>query len=328
MHSSFIRRYNPLWKNAEALNIDDTLFPETCLNYRAYGLLLSSAIRIDHFTEVERESGKDPDVYIRHGDIFGKDYTPPSTIQIESSPEKLLLRGARSATFLVTGGNTVTIEPLPNGNPAAIQQILLGWAFAGLFHQRAMLALHGSAICKGEDCFVVCAPSKGGKSTLTAAFLNKDFSFLDDNIAMAEFSNGKTYIAPGSPELRLWQDAMNGLSFEYTNAGPIRCGLDKFSLMVKDRFKNEKTRLRKIFLLKTGHGSEVSFVNVKGADKFRALLANVFCIGFLGESGFNPLLLKQIHKLTESVPVVNIMVPEKRPTPDGLRDIILGSHVI
>ncbi len=40
-------------------------------------------------------------------------------------------------TILVTGGNSITIEPLPNGNRATIMQILLGWALGGLFHQRA-----------------------------------------------------------------------------------------------------------------------------------------------------------------------------------------------
>jgi hypothetical protein len=308
--------------NDNAAIIPETLFLESCLNYRAYGLLFSSDIRLDHFTPVEK--GHEPDVFIRKGAVVEKGYTPPPAITIESSPGKLVLRGARSATFLVAGGDTVTIDPLPGGNPSAIKQILLGWAFAGLFHQRAMPALHGSVICYGDDCFVICAPSGGGKSTLTSSFLNKGFSFLDDNIAMAEFCDEKTYIVPGSPELRLWANSMGDPAFEFINTGCIRPELDKFSLIVKDRFRTSKARLKKIFLLKNGPSSQVVFEDVKGAGRFKALFANVFCVEFIGEAGYTPLLFEQIHKLAENVPVVAIQLPEKRPTPDELRDIIIS----
>jgi hypothetical protein len=303
---------------------NDNLSPATGYRYRAYGLLFSSDLPIAPFVEADRI--EEPDVYIRHGEIFGSGYTPPASMQIETSPGKLLLRGAKSATILVTGGNSITIEPLPGGDPATIQQMMLGWAFAGLFHQRAMLPLHGSTLCMGDDCFVFCAPSGGGKSTLTSSFLKRGFSFLDDNVALVDFQDGTAFIAPGSPELRLWEDSMHSLEFEYKVVGRIRPELDKTSIIARSKFRSQKARLRKIFILKKGAASTVSFVNVTGAAKFQALMENVFCIKFINDTGFSPGIFQRVHKLADSMPVTDIMLPERLPPPDELCNIILNAQ--
>jgi hypothetical protein len=271
---------------------------------------------------------EEPDVCIRRSEIFGNGYTPPASMQIETSPGRLLLRGAKSATILITEGNSITIEPLPGGDPATIQQMMLGWAFAGLFHQRAMLPLHGSTLCKGDDCFVFCAPSGGGKSTLTSSFLKRGFSFLDDNIALVDFQDGLVFIASGSPELRLWEDSMHTLEFEHKVVGRIRPEVEKTSIIARSNFRNEKARLRKIFILKRGAASTVSFVNVTGAAKFQALMENVFCIKFINDAEFSPGIFHHVHKLAERVPVVDILLPGRLPPPDELCDIILSSQEI
>lgn len=321
-----IRRHDALRKDCEVLFNDETVSPEAAHGYRAYGLLFSSEISITHF--MEADNLEEPDVYIRQREIFGSGYTPPAIIQIDASPARLLLRGAKTATILVTGGNSITIEPLPGGDPATIQQLLLGWAFAGLFHQRALLPLHGSALCQNDDCFVLCAPSGGGKSTLTASFLKRGFSFLDDNIALADFQDGSVFIASGSPELRLWEDSMHALEFEHRVVGRIRPDMAKTSIIARSNFRNEKARLTKIFILKRGTDSAVSFANVTGAAKFQALMKNVFGIKFINHAGSSPGLFRRVYKLAESVPVVDILLPGKLPPSDELRDIILSSQVM
>jgi hypothetical protein len=312
--------------NSQALPRENGLFSDKTHHYRAYGLLISSELTIAHFQETR--ASEDPDVCIRYGEIFGRGYKPPATIQIEASPSRLLLRGAKSATILITGGDTITVEPLPNGNLATTMQILLGWALGGLFHQRAMLPLHGSALCQGDDCFVFCAPSGAGKSTLAAAFLNRDFKFLDDNIAVVDFDYKSVYIAAGSPELRLWESAIPALEFEYETVGRIRPDRDKFSLIVRQKFRSEKARLRKIFILKRRDISAVSFLTLTGAAKFQSLLEHVFGIKVTQHHENRAGLFRLVHALAQRVPVVEIRLPHRQPTPDALSDIILGAGVM
>lgn len=313
-------------KNCELFLNNKNFFSEAMYHYRAYGLLFSSQISITQFTE--EGSVENPDVYIRQSEIFGSDYIPPVTMQIEVSQGKLLLRGAKTATILVTGGNSITVEPLPGSDSATVRQLLLGWALAGLFYQRAMLPLHGSALCNGDDCFVFCAPSGGGKSTLTSAFLKKGFSFLDDNVALAGFQDETVFIASGSPELRLWRDSMHTLDFEHRVVGRIRPDKDKTSIIVRESFRNEKAGLKKIFVLKKGSDSTISFVTVTGAAKFQAVLENAFCIKFMNDSICNPSIFHCVRKLVERVPVVNIILPRKLPSPEALCESILSYQVM
>lgn len=312
--------------NGDVLLNDERLFSGVEHTYRAYGLVFSSEVRIAHFPEASGPG--DPDVRIRQGEIFGPGYVPPDEIRIEASPGRLLLRGARSATILVTGGNSITIQPLPNGNPSTIRQLLFGWALGGIFHQRALLPLHGSAICRGDDCFVFCAESGTGKSTLAAAFLNKGFSFLDDNIALAGLHDGLAFIAPGSPELRLWEGSMPALEFEHEVAGRIRPDLDKISIIAHRNFRNEKVRLKKIFILSRSDESAISFVNITGVAKFRALLKSVFFLRYIQDSGGGAGLFHPLQRLAERVPVAEIRLPARLPRPDALCDTILGSAVM
>ncbi len=312
--------------HSHALSPEKGIFSETEHVYKAYGLEFLSQVRVPHFPEAVHSG--DPDVRIRHGEIFGPGYTPPASIQIDASPGRLLLRGARSATILVTGGNSMTIEPLPNGNAATIMQILLGWGLGGLFHQRNLLPLHGSALCRNENCFVLCSPSGGGKSTLTASFLNRGFSFLDDNIALADFEDGKAYIASGSPELRLWEHAMPVLDFEHETAGRIRPDMDKISIIARGNFRREKARLRKIFVLKRGDGAEVSFIDLTGAAKFQTLLESVFFVRITNYCKSNRGLFRLVCRLAEKAPVTEIRLPARLPPPDDLCDIILGARVL
>ena len=160
---------NPLEGAVKALPGEGGLFSGGPYAYRAYGLSFASEISFPQWPEAT--GAGEPDVRIGQGVIFGRDYVPPSSVQIESSPGELLLRGSQSATIRVSGGNAITVQQLPGGNPGIIRQILLGWSLAGIFHQRGMLPLHGSALCDGDACFVFCAASGTGKSTLAAAFL-------------------------------------------------------------------------------------------------------------------------------------------------------------
>ena len=313
-------------KNSGDLLNDGTFLPEGEHAGRAYGLLFSSEFPIGHFTDLS--SLDKPDVRIRRGEIFGNGYTPPAAMQIEVSPARLLLRGAKSATFLVAGGDSIIIEPLPGGDPSVIRQILLGWALGGILHQRGMLPLHGSAVCQGDDCYVFCAASGVGKSTLTAAFLNRGFSFLDDNIAVAAFQDDKPFIFPGTPELRLWEGAMPVCTFEHRVAGRIRPDMGKMSLIASRHFRHEKARLRKIFILKRTEAAALSVETVTGVAKFRLLLAHIFFLDYIKACGIGDRRFRLLQELADRVPLAEIRLPDPLPSPATLCEAIIRSEMV
>ncbi len=324
MRLNSIRAHDALSDPSCSLPGAETLFSEGMHNYKAYGLLFSSEVPIRHFPEVN--SLDKPDVRIARGEIFGPGYKPPATMQIEASSERLLLRGARSATFLVTGGDSIIIETLPEGDPLTIMQILLGWALGGLFHQRAMLPLHGSTVCFGDECYVFCAASGVGKSTLAAEFLNRGFSFLDDNIALAEMENGIPSILPGSPELRLWEGGMKLCQFEHRVTGRIRQDMDKMSLIAAGRFRNKRARIRKIFIMKRTEGDAFALETLAGVAKFNALLANIFFLDYIKVCGVSATQFSLLRNLADAVPIAEILLPDPLPSPADICEGIIRAE--
>ncbi len=301
--------------------MNEDLFSGDVHAFRAYGLTFFSEIHFTHIPEIGVPGIAD--VSIRRGEVFGLDYVPPAAIVLESSPGKLLIRGARSATILVSGGESITVEPLPGGDHGVIRQLVLGWALGGILHQRGMLPLHASALCDGRDCFVFCAASGVGKSTLAAAFLNLGFTYLDDNVALVDFRHGVPFIVPGAPELRLWDDALSSLEFEHRVVGPIRSGLPKRSVMARERFHGREAPVRKVFVLRRTNDRELCFMTLSGAAKFRSLMEHVFGLTLIGDSLSQVRLFRLVGELAAKVAVTEVRLPTPRPAPAALARLIL-----
>jgi len=305
--------------------MNQDLFSDSMHSFRAYGLTFSSAIRFAHVPDAEIPG--EPDVRISRGEIFGPAYSPPPAIVVESSPGKLLIRGARSATIQVSGGDRIVIEPLPGGDQGVIRQLVLGWALGGIFHQRGMLPLHASALCDGRDCIVFCAGSGTGKSTLAAAFLNQGFTYLDDNVALVDLGQRVPVVVPGAPELRLWDDALPGLAFEHRVVGPIRSGFSKLSVAAREKFCEKEAPLRRVFVLRRTADREVSFSELAGAGKFRSLMEHVFGLRLVSDPISRGRLFQLVSELAARVAVTAIRLPAKMPSPETLCHLILNHEL-
>jgi hypothetical protein len=316
MASNFTMPDESLDEKAEVLLMNQDLFSGGPYTYRAYGLTFSSEMHFPQWPEAPASA--EADVHIGQGVIFGRDYTPPSSVQIESSPDSLLLRGSRTATILVSGGNAITVELLPRPNPVILRQLLQGWALAGIFHQRGMLPLHGSAVCDKDACFVVCAASGTGKSTLAVAFLNAGYAYLDDNIAVIEYQEDVPFVAPGIPEIRLWEDALPNVAFEHTVSGRVKPEVNKLAVLARTNFRSSPAILKRIFILRRTQDTKLSFVPLTGAAKFQALWEHVFCVRFMGNTGGKAGLFRNLQALASRAALVEIRLPATLPEPDAL----------
>ena len=310
---------------AGGLLMDDELFSGDPYFYQAYGLNFSSEIRFPQWPAAPASGAAD--IEIRHGVIFGPDYVPPDSVRIEASPGRILLRGSKSATILISEGKTITVERLPGGNPGVIRQMLLGWALAGIFHQLGLLPLHGSTLCRGESCFTICAESGAGKSTMAVAFLNAGFLYLDDNVAVIDFQDDGPRVVPGIPEIRVWGDALRNIKFEHTIAGPVKPALNKIAVLARTNFKKVPSSLKKIFILRRTQNSSLVFENLTGAAKFQALVEHVFCLHSMGDTGNRLRLFHLLQTLAAGVTVEEIRLPAEPPRPEELCRIILDSHM-
>jgi hypothetical protein len=84
---------------------------------------------------------------------------------------------------LVEATNLEDVEEL------VILALTAGWRSAG------WVPVHAAAVTNGERCAVICAPSGGGKSTLTAAFVRRGWRAVGDDKLLLRMSDGRPHLA-------------------------------------------------------------------------------------------------------------------------------------
>ena len=85
-------------------------------------------------------------------------------------------------------------ELLTNGNLEDVEELVTlaltaGWRSAG------WVPVHAAAVTDGNRCVMICAPSGGGKSTLTAAFVRRGWHAVGDDKVLLRTNGGVAQIA-------------------------------------------------------------------------------------------------------------------------------------
>ena len=111
--------------------------------YRAYGMVIDSAIELPELAAGETGAGEDPvDVEITVGSIASNGL-PPGDSQtlnwLDRDRVWFLLDGV--GQFLIEHGRSITIEPVAGRDPVALRVYLLGSGFGALLFQRGIVAL-------------------------------------------------------------------------------------------------------------------------------------------------------------------------------------------
>jgi hypothetical protein len=289
--------------------------------YFIYGLKIRSEIPIHELPEEEESAGSD--VHIRYGNP-PEFLDEPKTVgqKYEARPKQLLIKTNKIARILISGGNQILVKPLPGSQDYQLRMLLLGWGFGALFQQRYQVALHGSVISDGEAGFVICAPSGVGKSSLTAAFIQKGYLFLDDNIAVFSPSVLKPVTFPGFPQIKLWEDALDKLNLGIPEVGPIFPNIPRFTISFAEYFHQEPVEIRVIYILSTSFPSRPGLTLLSGHDSFKALISQIFCSQFITDISDYKALFSRLVTIAMRTKVVLVNLPEPRWALADLAEII------
>lgn len=84
---------------------------------------------------------------------------------------------------LIEASNLEDVEEL------VILALTAGWRNAG------WVPLHAAAVTDGRRCAIICAPSGGGKSTLTAAFVRRGWRAVGDDKLLLRTAEGRPHLA-------------------------------------------------------------------------------------------------------------------------------------
>jgi hypothetical protein len=128
---------------------------------------------------------------------------------------------------------------------------LLGPVMAFILRLRGILSLHAGVVAVENGAVALAGPPGSGKSMATAAFALQGFGVLSDDLAPVDGSAGRLLVRPTTPQIRLWEGAVEQL-FGRRDALPLLTPTwDKrwFDAGRAGAFLAESLPLRAIYLL-------------------------------------------------------------------------------
>jgi energy-coupling factor transporter ATP-binding protein EcfA2 len=223
-------------------------------NYRLGPFQIASEIPFPELTPAEGE----PNVWIRLG-------TAPEAIENVVANETMwwaskteyLQRVPKVATFHVSQGRTIVVEPAPGSLPGDIRAYLLAPMFTSLCFQNGMYALHASSVQIGDGVVAFLGHSGAGKSTLAASLERLGFPVVSDDFCLLGpflSNDGGPVVIPVAPAVKLWPSALDHLGTGPEGLSKVWSREDKYRLRLREA--SERLPLRELFFLEWSAGGE------------------------------------------------------------------------
>lgn len=240
--------------------------------YTAYGLTIASDLACPEL----RAGAGEPDVRVYLGDpqAAGNQLR----VGYEASAAEFVLRVPRVACFTLTAGHEIRIEPYTDPPDfAAIRLFLLGTVMGGLLHQRGILPLHGSAVCKNASTLLIVGRSGAGKSSLAAALARDGWKLQSDDISAVRIVNGVAICDPGFPRRKMWPDMLLRLGENPDDHDRVRGTLEKRSQFVPDHeFEPAATAIRNVLVLGKTRDSKLAIGRLSAPAGMAVLKKHTF----------------------------------------------------
>ncbi|HWR12085.1 MAG TPA: hypothetical protein VN445_09690 [Rectinemataceae bacterium] len=275
--------------------------------YRAYDLIFSSELPIPELEVVEAL----PEVEIILGLV---PISLPAPLgkgaHFQATPGEFLLRIDDVAGFHVVGGARITIEPFSHPDDPEIRLFLLGSVFCALLQQRGYLALHGSAIELCGRGLLFTGRRGAGKSTIAAAFHDKGCRVLTDDVCAVRLGeDGRPYIVPGFPGLKLWRDSAEKLGRSMDGLAPVKRDMEKYRVGADARYSGETAVLNKVYVLGSHDAATVEITRQEGAAKLDALIKNTYRRRYVEGQGMRAVHFRQCAAVADRVNVFKVLRP-------------------
>ncbi|MCJ2189195.1 hypothetical protein [Novosphingobium beihaiensis] len=210
------------------------------------------------------------------------------------------------ARFKVSNGSKIVVDPEPDSDTASMRVYLLGSCLGAMLFQRGLLVLHGNAIEIDGKCMICVGPSGVGKSTLTAAFLQRGFRVLADDVVPIDPSRNAI---PGYPRIKLWQDVADKLGIETKKLDEIRPGMKKYNYPLGTAFCDKPIPVGMICLLSPHAKDTIEVTRVQGMDRFSALYGNTYRQQFVEGMGLQSAHLRQCGELGARTSILRVSRP-------------------
>lgn len=238
-----------------------------------FGLAVRSALPLPGLPEAGDNA---PPVEVRYGPV------PPQDGHLRVTGDgALALQVPNVGRFLVSGGDTIVIDPAPAAEERELRVYLFGSVFGALLHQRGLLPLHANCVDIGGRAVAFLGRSGAGKSSLAHWFQRRGHAVLADDVSAIAPLAEPPLALPGVPRLRLWLDALEAAGLDGGAYPRSFAGQDKFDVPTAV-IERRGLPLGACYLLaEAGEGEAHGIARLTGIDASEALIANTYRGGFV-----------------------------------------------
>jgi len=241
--------------------------------YRLGPFLLASQIPLP---ELNVQQTGDPNAFIRLGKVPERlDNVVANESRWWASRDEYLQRVPGVASFHVSHGRDVIVEPAPGALPADIRAYLLSPIFSTLCYQAGMYSLHASSVRVGNGVVAFLGHSGAGKSTMAAYLERRGYQVISDDICLLDpraSDAGGTLVVPVAPALKLWRSALEQLGATPEHLPRVFSRDDKYRIKVGEI--DERLPLREVLFLEWAEAPEApaEFIPVDGVHAITRLM--------------------------------------------------------
>ena len=228
----------------------------------------------------------------------------------------------------------VHCRPTGLDDPEQIEQLLLGFGIGFWLERRGSLAMHASAVARGERGIAFLGENGAGKSTLAAALLEDGFDLLTDNLLAVNVEARRSLVYPGPPQLRFWPEQATRLFPTGSVLPDPASGEEKARVPLEDPRRWAMTALddgvvlRRIYLPErrpAGHPERsIRITPVGPMEALIELVRHSFAARAVEAAGLQPRRMARLTALLRSVPVRRIVYPSGLDNLPDVRDAILA----
>ncbi|RYG89059.1 MAG: hypothetical protein EON59_02385 [Alphaproteobacteria bacterium] len=241
--------------------------------YNLFGLSLRSSIALPELCPARADAS--PNVCIESGVMAGWS-VDSATSHLEVVDGAVVLTVPQVARFTIIGGRRIIVDADCDAPAESVRLFLLGSAMGMLLHQRGVVPLHANAIVVDSGAIAFLGPSRAGKSTLAAAFLDRGHAILADDVCALAQRNGEYMVLPGVPRLKLWRDALENSGRQSSDYARVLGTADKFSVPTAKPASAEAAPLSALLILVRDDEVDLAINRLSGMEAFRAVVENIY----------------------------------------------------
>ena len=296
----------------EIINLVDLIY---MYYYNVFGLNFASELELPVFNVISKPNKID--VNIKFGIVPTSLEDPQdSRVLYDAKPNQFLLRfKTYPVRYFVENGNSITIETGGHDDKDFIRLFLITANFGALLHQRKVIPLHAGGFLINGEAVLFAGNSGAGKSTTTAAFREKGYTLVADDVGVIHLNeNNIPIVEPGVPFIKLWKESLDLLDKEAVKENRVRHDIEKYYVPITDIIQESVPIKRIYFLEKSSELTEPVIKNISAIDTVNYLRIGTYRYYYLIGLGGENEHFKIAFSLGQRNLVKHLTRPEKYST--------------